>query len=782
MALRKETVQITVDIEGAQGVAQFKKLSAQSKTLTSDLNKLKKAGQENTEEYKKMQAELDKVNKEFAELGGAGATMGQLTGRARNLKREIMRLAPGTKRYIEATRELKSVNNRLKDMRDQTRGVAQGIDEMRVMGVKIPPMFSKMFAAFAAIEVIKGAKEVAIGLFNMGREAQIMDAKFKRVFGDARKIVNDFAKANARDMGLTIGEYQKAATAAGDLLIPMGFQRESAAQLSGQLINLSGALSNWTAGEKDAAEVSEILTKALLGEREQLKSLGISIREADVTARLAAKGQDKLTGSALEQAKALATLELITEKSTDAQKEFAEGGENLSKQANRIRETWQSVKEFFANLFIPVFATVLGWINAGIDGIISFGRRASASFSGFRAAAGAMVDNVKRFFQDLNLSATIMAKKLDLALSVKEETKNRLRADIAALELLRDASAQAGTTIGQAYKDAYLAALADTESASTPGATIVPIGGPSTPGDQSANERGIAAAEETFNRENLAEIQRIENDIKLAEIQRYSDQENQIKINAAKRLNAQLQQAQMRQTQFEQLMEEKKRQARELTTQAFGDSVRSLISLLGRDEAARKKNASILKALNVGLVTVDGIKEIAAIWKHAADLGPILGPIVGAARTAAAGIRTGLAISKLKGTGFFGGGYTGNVGFFNDNQGRKVVGAVHANEWVSPEWMTSHPQYAPIINSLEQVRKRGYVEGGFATDSTTPSPAIAAQVGQGGGDSFGRAIEVFERSSEAMVKAIKMKQFYITSGQVADAIDDEAVLDADSSF
>jgi hypothetical protein len=33
-----------------------------------------------------------------------------------------------------------------------------------------------------------------------------------------------------------------------------------------------------------------------------------------------------------------------------------------------------------------------------------------------------------------------------------------------------------------------------------------------------------------------------------------------------------------------------------------------------------------------------------------------------------------------------------------------------------------------------------------------------------------------------MVKAITRKQFYVTSGQIADAINDEAVLDADSEF
>jgi hypothetical protein len=95
--------------------------------------------------------------------------------------------------------------------------------------------------------------------------------------------------------------------------------------------------------------------------------------------------------------------------------------------------------------------------------------------------------------------------------------------------------------------------------------------------------------------------------------------------------------------------------------------------------------------------------------------------------------------------------------------------------------MTTHPDYAPIINSLETVRKRGYVEGGFATDSTTPAPGISANVGQGGSD-FGNIEQSIKTSMEQMVKAITRKQFYVTSGQIADAINDEAVLDADSEF
>src|SRR5690606_40421631 len=53
----------------------------------------------------------------------------------------------------------------------------------------------------------------------------------------------------------------------------------------------------------NASQASEVLTKALLGEREQLKTFGIQINEADITTRLATKGQKDFTGAALAQAK-----------------------------------------------------------------------------------------------------------------------------------------------------------------------------------------------------------------------------------------------------------------------------------------------------------------------------------------------------------------------------------------------------------------------------------------------------------------------------------------------
>jgi hypothetical protein len=117
---------------------------------------------------------------------------------------------------------------------------------------------------------------------------------------------------------------------------------------------LAGALAEWTGGKRTSAEVSEILAKAMLGEREGLKALGISISAADIEMRLFEKGQQDLTGAAMQQAKALATQELIFEKSADAQAAFAEGSNTAARKQAELRARNQELSETVGEKLLPV--------------------------------------------------------------------------------------------------------------------------------------------------------------------------------------------------------------------------------------------------------------------------------------------------------------------------------------------------------------------------------------------------------------------------------------------
>lgn len=207
----------------------------------------------------------------------------------------------------------------------------------------------------------KGLLEVPGALMSASDRARDLELQMKKattVFGDQMPIVQEWASKNAAAMGMSKAQVTNLAAGLQDLLVPMGFTREEATKLSTKTLGLAGALSEWSGGAKSASEVSDILTKAYLGETDGLKALGISISAADVAQRLHEKGQDKLTGAALQQAQALAIQEMAFEKSTDAQTAFANGAGSAARKQAEMKAKIEELKDSLATNLAPAIALV----------------------------------------------------------------------------------------------------------------------------------------------------------------------------------------------------------------------------------------------------------------------------------------------------------------------------------------------------------------------------------------------------------------------------------------
>lgn len=257
------------------------------------------------------------------------------------------------------------VRNVIIKFRGETKGLEQVSGKIEKQTSRWQRGFAKFKKAAVPAALAVGVATVAVIKDSIGLSRQItdMDKKATTVFGGQLGKVQKWADQNKKAFGLSRREVVGLAADMSDLLVPMGFTRAEAARMSTGMLDLSGALSKWSGGTKTAAEVSGILTKALLGERDELKSLGISISEADVQTRLAKNGQDKLTGAALAQAKALATQQLIMEKSTDAQAAWAKGGKKAAEAQNGWKTSVQEMREALATALGPAIQTVTGWLS-----------------------------------------------------------------------------------------------------------------------------------------------------------------------------------------------------------------------------------------------------------------------------------------------------------------------------------------------------------------------------------------------------------------------------------
>jgi hypothetical protein len=235
---------------------------------------------------------------------------------------------------------------------------------MRSVG-KVAAGATVAIAAVGTAAAVVGAK-----MFAMAGQLDLIENKVSTVFGDQRGLVTDWAKEVSAEMGLTVSATENLAAKFGDLLVPMGFTREAAAKMSTSVVGLSGALAEWSGGQVNASQAADILAKAMLGEREGLKTLGISIMETDVQARLLAQGQEELTGKALQQAKAMITQTLIFEKSQDAQAAFAAGGESLARIQSKLKAATGELKESIVKALMPTFANLAVMLNERVIPVI----------------------------------------------------------------------------------------------------------------------------------------------------------------------------------------------------------------------------------------------------------------------------------------------------------------------------------------------------------------------------------------------------------------------------
>jgi hypothetical protein len=329
----------------------------------------------------------------------------------------------------------------------------------------------------------------------------------------------------------------------------------------------------------------------------------------------------------------------------------------------------------------------------------------------------------------------------------------------------KETTVEAGRTANEllAIEQAKYERLLDAPStlSTLPGAAL-PSGGLTSQNENSNNRRDAAGA--AFNAETGALKQKFEAalitegdyQLRSLELKRaFIDEELAILRSASvqqteeitKRENdkaAVEKQIQEQRLENAQRLDDAKKRMEEAGSQAFMAAIDLGIELLSKDQEARKKHAQVIKAFEIGQVAVQGITEIQKIFaKNASIIG--VGTAVSIAESIPAALRTTAAIVKISRQKFAGGGDTGNGYGSPDETGERPAGIVHANEYVVPRWMRNVPGVENTLGWMENIRLRGYAQGGFVTANTTPTFNLPSPQNAASG--------VSERSAMAMQAA-----------------------------
>jgi len=201
---------------------------------------------------------------------------------------------------------------------------------------------------------------VSVGLIKMASDAEETATKFSVVFKD----VSDQAAKSAKNLSDNFGLSQKAAkqllSDTGDLLTGFGFTGQAALDLSTKVNELAVDLASFTNYSGGAEGASAALTKALLGERESVKALGISILETDVQAKVLLLTQQGMVFETDRQAKAYATLMIAQEQSKNAIGDFARTSEGFANQMRILKGRVTDTAIALGEHLLPMATKVVG--------------------------------------------------------------------------------------------------------------------------------------------------------------------------------------------------------------------------------------------------------------------------------------------------------------------------------------------------------------------------------------------------------------------------------------
>jgi hypothetical protein len=218
----------------------------------------------------------------------------------------------------------------------------------------------------AGLALLAGPK-----LLDLGVKMEAIGNKTRTVFGSSVPIVTSWADKVSQKMGLTSKEAQGLAAGLGDLLTPMGFTQRQAATMSTKIADLSGAFAQWSNGTLDTEGAANMLSDALTGEYDSLKSVGVQIDANTVKQLMHAKGYDKLTGAAAKQKEAEVVLAEITRQSSNAIKAYEGGTNKLALAKNKLTSQVNTLKERLATALIPAMAKAAEWASAHLPGALS---------------------------------------------------------------------------------------------------------------------------------------------------------------------------------------------------------------------------------------------------------------------------------------------------------------------------------------------------------------------------------------------------------------------------
>ena len=278
------------------------------------------------------------------------------------------------------------------DVRDINRKLGQVNGQLNGFGKKASRVGGLLKAAFGAVVVTKAVGAIK-DVVSAASDAEQSIGATETVFGKFSDTVIKTSRKAATEYGLSASEYRENANLLGSLFKNQGVSSDKLAGKTKSLIGVASDLAATYGGtSKDAVEA---LGSAFKGEFDPLEKYGITIKQSEINARLAAKGQDELTGAALKQAQQMATTDLIMKQSAPTRGQFARESKTMAGAQQIFSASLKTLKEDLGKGLLPILSKVFTYLSQeGIPAAREFGQYFKENILPTLKSIGSLVKDV----------------------------------------------------------------------------------------------------------------------------------------------------------------------------------------------------------------------------------------------------------------------------------------------------------------------------------------------------------------------------------------------------
>lgn len=231
-----------------------------------------------------------------------------------------------------------------------------GFETLQKQGAK--PLISGV-AAGATVAAIGG---IGMGIDKLGdfmgraidraSDLEQSTGAVESVFKGMSGRIIDFGEDAAESIGLSKNAVNELGAVIGAQLKGMGFALDEAADKTLLLETRAADMAATFGGT--TADAVQAISALLRGERDPIERYGVSIKAADVNARILARGLDTSTTAARKNAEAVAGLELLLEATADAQGQFAREADSAAGAAQRNQAAIENLEAEVGQKLLPV--------------------------------------------------------------------------------------------------------------------------------------------------------------------------------------------------------------------------------------------------------------------------------------------------------------------------------------------------------------------------------------------------------------------------------------------